>query len=272
MYSKICLLVTATCCSLASVMADGPQIQTTSVAGKIVTREIVADSAYSTTLTDPKRVYAMPLAEFLGVWRAQPDPAFIGWPGFAYGFGYDALTNPEPFPVGSKFILEFVDGLKSWDGVAFVDAGPTEAEAFRGSSVAPSALARTSDSAPFASLMFPGGVGISFASEGADTHNTVNYRMLGDGNSDTSSLPDGIYQLSMQLSSTDQTIAASDPFYFVLTKNGGGDVPAAIASLGIDSSLVQVIIPEPMGACLSGIGLLALSIVRTRKSSRWVLS
>lgn len=271
MYSKICALVMATCCGLTSVMADGPQIQTTNQAGKIVTREIVDESAYSTILTGPKSVYAMPLAKVAGVWRAQPDPAFTGWPGFAYGFGYDALTNPAPFPVGSKFILGFTDGLKSWNGSSFVDAGATEAEAFRGSSLFPSASAKTSDSGPFASLMFPGD-GISFVSEGADTHNTVNYRMLGDGNSDTSSLPDGIYLLSMQLSSTDSAIADSDPFYFVLTKNGGGALPAAIAALGVDPSLVQVIIPEPMGACLSAIGLLALSFVRPRKSSRWVLS
>ena len=261
MYSKMCVLVMTMCCCLTSVMAHGPQIQTTNDAGKIVSREIVDASDYDTVLTDPKQVYVMPLAKVASVWRAQPDSAFIGWPGFAYGFGYDATTNPEPFPVGSKFVLGFIDGLKSWNGSAFADAGASEAEAYRGTSVAPSALARTSDSGPFASLEFPGGAGISYASEGSEVHNTVNYRMLGDGNSDTSFLPDGIYLLSMQLSSSDQSIAASDPFYFMLTKNGASDLEEAIAWLPIDSSLVQVIVPEPSMLSISVVGLLSVIVL-----------
>jgi hypothetical protein len=254
----VCALLAA-----ASANAHGPQIQTTRDAGKIVTREIVDESSYSTALSDPKSVYVMPLAQYLGVWRAQPNnsllpdstPEFVGWPGFAYGYGYDATTNPTPFPAGSKFILDFIAGLKSWDGVAFVDAGMAEAEAYRGSSASPSALARTSDVGPFQSLMFPGGSDVSFAAEGGDTHNTVNYRMLGDGTSTTSVLPDGVYLLSMQLSSTDASVAASNPFYFVLHKNPAqGAVAAAIDSLGFAPKLVQVV-PEPGAWMLAAIGV-----------------
>jgi len=257
----VCALLAA-----ASAHAHGPQIQITRDAGKIVTREIVDASSYHTVLSAPKSVYVMPLAQYLGVWRAQPSnsqlpdatPEFVGWPGFAYGYGYDATTNPAPFPLGSKFVLSFTAGLQSWDGAAFVDAGETEAEAYRGSSASPSALARTSHSGPFQSLMFPGGAGISFTSEGGDAHNTVNYRMLGDGASTTSALLDGIYLLSLQLSSTGASVAASDPFHFVLHKNPAqGSVAAAIDSLGFAPELVQIV-PEPGAWLLATIGLAGL--------------
>lgn len=253
--------------------SHGPQIQATLTGGKIVTRRIVDDANYHSTLTAPTTVYSMPLARYQGVWRAQPDdsvepdmvtPAYVGWPGFAYGFGYDATTNPAPFPVASNFVLEFTAGLKLWNGAAFVNAGAAEAEAYRGSSVSPSALAKTSDSGPFASLMFPGGAGVSFASSGAEVHNTVHYRMVGDGSSITSPLADGVYLLSMQLSSTDSTVGGSDPFYFVLSKGAApGAVQAAIGSLGVDPSAVQAI-PEPTAGALA-----ALSLVGAAFATRW---
>lgn len=264
----------------AEAMAHGPQIQTTAEpgTGKIITRRVVPDGSYDTVLTPPTSVYVMPLAEYLGVWRAQPDgtlnpdltPAFVGWPGFAYGFGYDATTNPAPFPVASRFILSLTAGLKSWDGAAFVDAGVTEAEVYRGSSAAPSALAKTTDVGPFANVMFPGAAGITFAAEGSEVHNTVNYRMVGDGTSILSPLADGIYLLSLQMSSTSASIAASDPFYFVLSKNGSpAAIAAASASLGFDASRVQVVVPEPVtagsAACL-GLGLFAAARRRRRVS------
>ncbi len=253
--------------------AHGPQIQTTLTGGKIVTRRIVGDANYHTALTSPTSVYAMPLAPYQGVWRAQPDgrvepdltPTYVGWPGFAYGYGYDAATNPAPFPVGSNFVLGFTAGLKSWNGAAFVDAGVTEAEAYRGSSVSPSALAKTSDAGPFASLTFPGGAGVSFASSGADVHNTVHYRMAGDGSSITSPLADGVYLLSMQLSSTDASVGASDPFHFVLSKHAApATVQAAIGSLGVDPSRVQAI-PEPTSGTLAALGLLGAAVASRRR-------
>ena len=268
----ICLTVALSMLATSISYGHGPQIQTTNDSGKIVTREIL-DDPYGDSLTSPKSVYAMPLAEYLGVWRAQPDgslnpdltPAFAGWPGFAYGYGYDATTNPAPFPLGSKFTLGFTGGLKSWDGVVFVDAGVTEAEIYRGSSAAPSALARTTDSGPFASVQFPGGAGIAFATEQGDTHNTVNYRMVGDGSSIMSPLTNGIYLLSLQLSSTSALVQASDPFYFVLSKNGStAEVQAAVDSLGFDASRVQNLIPEPITASLATCAAMGL-IVTTRR-------
>jgi hypothetical protein len=259
------------------VAAHGPQIQTTGETGKIVTREIVDEASYSTVLSDPKSVYVMPLAEYLSVWRARPDgsllpdmtPEFVGWPGYAYGYGYDAATNPAPFPLGSKFILGFTAGLKSWDGAAFVDAGLTEAEAYRGSSASPTALARTSDAGPFQSLMFPGGTGISFAAEAGDTHNTVHYRMLGDGTSTTSALSDGVYLLGLQLSSTAASVAASDPFYFVLNKNAAwSTVAAAVNSLNIDGSRQQWVVPEPGTIALAWLAVAGLLGIRASARMR----
>jgi hypothetical protein len=251
----------------------GPQIQTTLTGGKIVTRRIVDDANYHAALTGETTVYSMPLARYQDVWRAQPDgsvepdltPSYVGWPGFTYGYGYDATTNPAPFPVGSKFVLGFTAGLKSWNGAAFVDAGATEAEAYRGSSAAPSALAKTSDAGPFASLMFPGGTGVSFTAEGADVHNSVHYRMAGDGSSITSPLADGVYLLSMQLSSTDTTVGGSDPFHFVLSKGAApGTVQAAIASLGVEPSRVQAI-PEPAAGTLAVLALLGSACAISRR-------
>ncbi len=276
MRARMFVLTVCAVAAVSSADAHGPQIQTTLTEGKIVTRKIVDDDSYNSALTDPKSVYVMPLTQYLGVWRAQPDnallpdgtPEFVGWPGFAYGFGYDADTNPAPFPVGSKFVLGFTAGLESWDGAAFADAGITEAEAFRGSSATPTALARSSDIGPFQNLMFPGGSGVSFASEGADVHNTVNYRMLGDGVSPASPLDDGIYLLSFQLSSTDSSVAASDPFYFVLHKNPAtGAIARAVDSLGVDPSLVQVV-PEPAAWLLVVIGCGALGRIRCRQTRR----
>jgi hypothetical protein len=254
---KFWVLLAGACASAGAAAAHGPQIQLTAEAGKIVTRRVVEDANYDTVLTSPTSAYVMPLAEYLGVWRALPDgtllpdltPQYIGWPGFAYGFGYDAATNPAPFPVGSKFVLGFTAGLKRWDGAAYVDAGATEAEAYRGSSAAPSALARTSDSGPFASLMFPSGTGVSFTASGAETHTTVNYRMLGDGASLTSPLADGVYLLSMQVSSTDVSLTAADPHYFVLTKNASAAaLSAAVSALRVVPGSVQFVVPEPLGA------------------------
>lgn len=279
---RSCMFAFAVCALLAAATsyAHGPQIQTTLDSGKIVTHEIVDEANYDTALSPAKTVYVMPLAEYLGVWRAQPDssflpdstPEFIGWPGFAYGYGYDATTNPAPFPLGSKFVLGFTAGLKSWNGASFVDAGAAEAEAYRGPSASPSALARTSDAGPFQSLMFPGGTGISFTAEGGATHNTVNYRMLGDGASIISPLTDGVYLLSMQLSSTSTAVAASEPFYFVLEKNvTGNDLIAAVngftVSQGISSSSVQYV-PEPSTMLLVFAGLLGMLLPRGRKPRR----
>jgi hypothetical protein len=194
------------------------------------------------------------------------DPEFLGWPGFMYGHGYNAISNPEPFPVGSRFILGFADGLQDWNGSAFEDAGSTELEAYRGPSNAPTALAKTSDSGPFQNLLFPGAAGLTFTAEGNDTHNTVHFRMLGDGTSLNSPLADGIYLLTLQVDNNSASVSASDPYYFVLHKDANpAELSEAVASLGFGPDAVQVI-PEPAAMVLALVGLTGVcGSVRTRR-------
>ncbi len=248
-------------------LAHGPQIQATVENGKIVTRRLIKDGPYSDSLTAPTSVYVMPVVkDFSGVWLTRPNdallpggiPEFPSGPGLAYGYGYDASTNPAPFPLGSQLVLSFVDGLKEWDSAAnaYIDPGVTELESFRGSGVN-SVAARTSDTAPFADIKFPSVIppatGIAFTDD--ETHTSVSYRMLGDGNSPTSNLPDGgrIYLASLRLGSTDPSVAASDPFYLVLSKGAQQmDVAIAAGSLGVPPSGIQFV-PEPTAIALTAL-------------------
>jgi hypothetical protein len=248
-------------------MAHGPQIQITDEGGKIVTRELLVEGPYSHTLTAPKSVYVMPLVDNLGVSYARPNnvhfvapgvPTYYSGPGLAYGYGYDATTNPEPFALGSKFGLAFVDGLKTWNGAAFVDPVAAEFEAFTGGFGAPTGVARTTDAGSFASLPVPAGAStVAFASDGDEAHGSVRYRYLGDGVT-PSSAPSGVYLLSLQITSTQSGLQPSDPFYFMLNKNAGlAAVQSAVASLGVAPSQVQFV-PEPSSLALAVCGLLAV--------------
>ena len=226
---RITFLICACCAAAVATnvaFAHGPQIQATVDSGKIVTRRLIGDGPYSTTLTAPTSVYVMPLfQDFSGVWLSHPNdarlpgniPEFPSGPGLAYGYGFDATTNPAPFPVGSQFVLGFTAGLKSWNGASFVDAGATQMEAFRGSGVN-LVVARTTDAAPFADIKFPSVIspatGITFTADGAETHTSVSYRMLGDGSSTTSALADGIYLASLQVGNTNSGVADVGPVLF----------------------------------------------------------
>jgi hypothetical protein len=265
---SVCLLAAM---AAGQAAAHGPQIQVTLDSGKIVTRELLLDGDYSTSLTAPKNVYVMPLGATANVWYSRPNgallpsglPAFTSGPGLAYGFGYDAMTNPQPFPVGSQFELTFTAGLKSWNGSAFVDGGATQFEAFRGSGIN-LVVARTSDARPFQSIAFPSNIspsaGVSFAADEEETHTSVSYRMLGDGASTASALVDGIYLASFQLGSTAPSVQDSEPYYFVLSKNGDpAQVQAAAMSLGIPAGQIQnLIVPEPATATLAWGALVAV--------------
>jgi hypothetical protein len=267
MQLKVGILVLAVAAA-SSALAHGPQIQTTVEGGKIVTRRVFRDGPYSDELTPPTSAYVMNLfQDFTGVWMSHPNdallpggiPEFPSGPGFAYGYGYDAATNPAPFPLGSQLVLGFSAGLKAWNGAAFVDAGAIELESYRGSGV-DLVVARTSDAAPFADIKFPSVIapatGISY--DDGEAHTSVSYRMLGDGSSTTSPLADGIYLATLQLGSTDPRVTTSDPFYFVLTKNAAAaDVQAAAASLGLTAGSVQFV-PEPAAAALAAGGLAEL--------------
>jgi hypothetical protein len=252
------LLAVAAAFAAPFASAHGPQIQITGESGQITTRRLLLDGPYSATLTAETSVYVMPLKEHLGVWYTRPNgainsvthaPTFFSGPGIAYGYGYDpAQPGDVDFTPGSQIRLAFAAGLKLWNGVAFADAGVTELESFRGSFVLPSATARTSDSGPFATLAYDP---VNFATEGAEVHNTSRFRLLGDGSSPTTASPDGVYLLSLQLTSSQVGLASSDPFFFVLNKNSDrATVDAAVASLGVAPGLVQFV-PEPGSATVA---------------------
>lgn len=248
--------------------AHGPQIQITNDNNKIVTRQLIQDGPYSDSLTPPKSVYVMPVLEFSGVWYSRPNneqlaglPAFPSGPGLAYGYDL-ADGGPQAFAAGSVISVGFLDGLKLWDGATFVDAGVTQLKAFRGSNpniTTPDAnFAATSDAGPFDNLSLAA-VAANYGSEGAEVHGSIRWALLGDGVSPTSAGPDGVYLLKLQTFSTQDGLAPSDPYYFVLNKNASSEaVAAAVASLGIAPGLVQVV-PEPSAVlmlALSGLGLL----------------
>ena len=261
-------------CAANVALAHGPQIQITGESGKIITRKLFIETPYVGSLTDPKSVYVMPLSDNIGVSYARPNnvqftapnvPTYYSGPGLAYGYGYDAINNPAPFQVGSKFGVTFLDGLKQWNGAAFVDAGAAEFQAFTGSFVAPSGVL-TSGTA--ATLAVPAGSGsVAFTGDHPeDAHATVRYRYLGDGVL-PSSAPDGIYLLQLQVFSTQPGMSPSDPFSFVLNKGVGmSTVQSALGTLNVPNELIQII-PEPGAMALAGAAM-AMTIGGVRRPRR----
>jgi hypothetical protein len=275
--------VVATFVPLAAVsaFAHGPQIQVTNDGGKIVTRQLIADAPYSNSLTAMKSVYVMPLLDFNGVSYSRPNstidpilgvPSFPSGPGFAYGYDL-ADGGSQLFEAGSVISLTFTDRLKQWNGTTYADAGATQLKAFRGSNASiaspPENFATTSDSGPFDSLDLPA-VATNYGSEVAEVHTSLRFALLGDGTNPLSVSPDGVYLLSMRLTSTQNGLAASDPYYFVLYKNvAPGVVLNAVSALGFSASAVQFAeVPEPASVAFVLIGIVALGCARFPRGER----
>ncbi|MFO0912630.1 MAG: hypothetical protein U0795_06720 [Pirellulales bacterium] len=273
-----CVALAAALSSGASAVAHGPQMQITLDGGKITTREVIPDGPYSESLTAPKSVYVMPALPYNGAWYSRPNneidpitlaPAFPSGPGLAYG--YDLADGGEQqFAVGSVLSVTLTAGLKIWNGGAFVDAGATELKAFRGSNpdiTSPAEnFAITGNGPTWDSLSLPA-IALNYGDEGTEMHNSLRYVLLGDGSSPTSASPDGVYLLTLQLSSTQTNVTASDPYFFVLSKNASAaDVALAVESLGVPADRIQVV-PEPAltSVVLLG-GLLALGSRRARRA------
>jgi hypothetical protein len=88
---------------------------------------------------------------------------------------------------------------------------------------------------------------------------------LGDGTSPTSASPDGVYLLSMQLTSTQDGLASSDPYFFLLHKNASADaIRGAVKTLGLLNAVVQYV-PEP-----SAMAMLALAGFGLLPARRWL--
>ncbi len=269
-------------CSLVSGLvssgwAHGPQMQITNDNGKIVTRNVILDGPYSTQLTTPKSMYVIPLLESNGIWYSRPNPKvdaitqaplFTSGPGLAYG--YDLVDGgPQAFAADSVLSVQLVSGLQRWDGSQFVDAGATQLKAFRGSDPAiqtPDAnFAITSDASPFDSLLLAA-LAANYGSEIEEAHASIRYALLGDGASPTSAVTDGVYLVSLRLSSSQTDLAASDPYQFVLHKNASPTaLSAAVGSLNVPADRVQYV-PEPgtCGLLIVGLSVLAGQVRRRR--------
>jgi hypothetical protein len=251
--------------------AHGPQMQITIDDNQLVARQLHIDGDYSLALTPPKSVYVMPLLPLDGVWYSRPNnsllagiPEFPSGPGLAYGYD-QADGGDRAFAAGSVLSVQFVDGLKLWNGVSFVDAGTTQLKGFRGSNPAidsPAAnFAVTSDSAPFDSVS----LSAITDSYNAEAHASLRWALLGDGTSPTSASPDGVYLLSMQLTSTQDGLASSDPYFFLLHKNASADaIRGAVKTLGLLNAVVQYV-PEP-----SAMAMLALAGFGLLPARRWL--
>lgn len=258
------LTATALGLLLASTsFAHGPQIQVTNTNGKIVTRELFLDGSYA-TLTNPKSVYVMPILESNGSYFSRPNdaesapgiPQYYSGPGLAYGLN-------QTFAPSTTLSMAFTDGLKIYDGANFVDPGDEQIRAFRGSFAAPSAVAVTTDVGPFA------GIEIALpAAYNDEAHSSIRFVLLGDGTDPLAASDDGIYLVSLQLSSSESTVLASDPYHFVLYKNVPlADAVAAANSLGFEADAIQVV-PETSSILLglAGSACCVATWMRKRKA------
>jgi hypothetical protein len=268
-------LATTVWAASTTAYAHGPQIQITRDDDRITTRRLLREEPYATQLTLPTSVYVMPLMETQGTWYTRPNntpsdtlpdlPEYLSGPGIAYG--YDQVDGgPRTFASGQRFELNITEGLRWWDGSAFVDPGLEQVEASRSTFAA--ITHDTLTSAAPATLPFSN---IS-ATYNSSAHSGVTFRMLGDGSSAAAASDDGIYLMTMRLSSTEPGLATSDPFYFVLHKNApSADILSAVSSLGADASSVQYV-PEPAATAIVGATIVAFTIVRrTSRQARRTL-
>jgi hypothetical protein len=273
------------------------KIETRQIAHSNGIAEPVIGFARADAITPITRVFTMPLlkSRIAGqdLWYTRPtdDRSSLGnplWPSgpglnFRYeyqagaaGFGWEwgntttPATNPTlPNIAGTNFSYQILDGLKKWNGSSFEDAGQVQLQLHRGDGTSipnPLVQATTTDAGPFGVLGLSAISAINrpAANTTSIPHGSVTYRLLGDGISPTVEAPNGVYLLSLQLTSTainpttGQSIS-SDPFYYVLSKGESFSQAiaasnAAAALAGVDSSQVQVLVPEP-----SAIGILAVA-------------
>jgi hypothetical protein len=299
---RITLLANVALLAAASIAsAHGVETQITyNIAGnKIDTRSIIYTSSNQigqpvpiNTITAQRRAYIEPLLYSpIGAgtgWYARPagflnssglpeHPSGAG-PAWQYEAGGTAGANALPGTGWSysgsttlpnlsatTFSYKILDGLKVWNGSAFVDPGAEQVQIIGSdgttsfTSTATNNIT-TGDVAPTGALQF----GITSLSGTNNPHNTMSIRLLGDGTT-LAEGDDGIYLLKLALSTTatvgntGMPVGDSDPFYFVLTKNASySDAFAAVTSLGIAPSLIQGQVPEPTTlAALSGLAAIA---------------
>lgn len=264
------MFVFGACAALAPLWAcaHGPQIQITDTGDKIVTRQLLLDEPYSSAvgLTAPAEVYVMPVlsVSYLGqpVMRVKPSDTQTFGPGFTYG--YDQTVGTDHLFTANLNL--HVAGLEIWDGTNFVPTGAGKEQLGllqSTSNVNTDSVKTTAAGGDIAVPVTPGYT--------ADVHSSMRYTLLGDGLDPYAPSGDGVYLVSLQLSSTQAVpaLSPSDAFYFVLNKNGTAPQLAAavnslLSSTGISRSLVQYAanVPEPSCALLAAVGLAVSTVGR----------
>ncbi len=312
-FNAIAFVVGSSCAAVAMGHGVQIQTTFNPAGGKIETRRIVhsngaaspvAGFARGDAVTSLTRVYVMPLVAFTGgagqgVYSRPTEQrnafgvlSYPSGPGFSWryeyqtpGFGWEwgNASNPPANPAlanlaGSTFTLTQTQPLLWWDGLGFVDPGAEQIELLRGDATgAPAATAVTTDAGPFASLVTSTTPITSTSRPSASStsvpHQSLSYRLLGDGITAASAGDDGIYLLGLQLSSNATynagaaVVGASEPFYFVLYQNTSRDLARDVAmqfagGMGIGDSHVQVV-PEP--AFVGFAGVMGLALTRRRR-------
>jgi hypothetical protein len=231
-------------------LAHNPQVQIGVTNNKIVTHGLFLDEPYGTP-SPAQRVYQMPmgqrsLADANDGWYVEPNHA-------VYPFaGPGTVLLDGNFATGSILKVNFLDGLKLWNGSGFVDPGTEQIGASTSATFAPSVL--TKDSSPFDPLT------LSAVAATAGEHKTIRWRLLGGGTSPNTPSDDGLYLLTLQLN-TDQTgIAPSDPYFFLMNKNASAaDQAAALAYVNTN------LVPEPGSVGMMTLGLAAALLRRRRR-------
>jgi hypothetical protein len=226
--------------------AHNPQIQIGINHNKVVTHGLFLDEPYQTP-TPPQRVYQIPLgqrslADANDGWYAEPNHA-------VYPYAGPGVTLIDGnFAANSILKVTFLDGLKTWNGSGFVDPGTEQIGASTVATFTPSVL--TTNSGPFNSLS------LAAVTATAGEHKTIRWRLLGDGVSPNTPSEDGVYLLSLQLSTDQPGIAPSDPYFFLLGKNAtAADQSAALSYVNAN------LVPEPGALAVAGI-CLALALRR----------
>jgi hypothetical protein len=110
---------------------------------------------------------------------------------------------------------------------------------------------------------------ISSAYDG-DSHSSLRFRLLGDGSSALVEPADGLYLLTLQVTSNQPGLASSDPFNLLLYKNApASSINAAVGSLNVSSALVQIVpVPEPSAVALIVCGALSTALCRRGRALR----
>lgn len=240
----------------STAWGHGPQMQLTAEAGKIVTRQVMIDDY--TPVTAATSIYVLPVASVSNIWVVQPPGTAGSGPGIAPGVGFvDAASHPLKT---GDYTTSIVDGLKKWNGASFVDAGDAQLQLYKTVSGTP-LTATTTDVGPFAGITYP----LTVASD--EAHTGMGFRFLGDGVSNTSALADGVYLLSLKVSTAGLT--DSDPFYFVLPKGvspmEAGQATFAFAGqqgIGVGAIQAMTAIPEPASLALAAMAIGGCMAVR----------